>query len=129
MPFGANVALGRLWGGFAEAWEALGDSGRLWGRLWGGFGRLGGALGAVGGVFGKSLGGFGELKRVGEVISQTRTKPSDAKGSQAKMSAPIYLSHRGVGEALGDSRTLWGTLGEPLGGLWEALGSLSALGR
>ena len=61
MPFGANVALGRLWGGFAEAWEALGDSGRLWGRLWGGFGRLGGALGDVGGVFGKSLGGFGKL--------------------------------------------------------------------
>ena len=55
-----NVALGRLWGGFGEAWEALGDSGRLWGRLWGGFGRLGGALGDVGGVFGESVGGFRE---------------------------------------------------------------------
>ena len=60
MPFGANLALGRLWGGFAEAWEALGDSGRLWGSLWGGFGSLWGALGDVGGVFGESLGGLGE---------------------------------------------------------------------
>ena len=56
-----NVALGRLWGGFGEAWEALGDSGRLWGSLWGGFGRLWGALGDVGGVFGRLWGSFGSL--------------------------------------------------------------------
>ena len=81
MPFGANVALGRLWGGFAEAWEALGDSGRLWGRLWGGFGRLGGALGDVGGVFGKSLGGFGEALGAFQSLSSPR----------AFSSSPIYI--------------------------------------
>ena len=97
MPFGANVALGRLWGGFAEAWEALGDSGRLWGRLWGGFGRLGGALGDVGGVFGKSLGGFGKLWGGFQSLSSPHafvSSPIYKKKSNSRsttLAAPYYI--------------------------------------
>ena len=52
------MALGRLWGGLAEAW------GGFWSfkiNLGATFGRLWETLGDSGGAFGEALGGFGEL--------------------------------------------------------------------
>ena len=54
MPIGANLALGRLWGGFAEAWGSFWSFRINLGRLWE-------TLGDSGGAFGEALGGFGEL--------------------------------------------------------------------
>ena len=48
------MALGRLWGGLAEAWGGLWSLRINLGRLWE-------TLGDSGGAFGEALGGFGEL--------------------------------------------------------------------
>ena len=64
MPIGANLALGRLWGGFAEAWrlwETLGDSGGGFGEALGGLGELWETLGESLGSLWEALGSFGEV--------------------------------------------------------------------
>ena len=61
MPFRANLALGRLWGGFAEAWGGFGSFWSFKINLGATFGRLWETLGDSGGAFGEALGGFGEL--------------------------------------------------------------------
>ena len=61
LPIVDEMALGRLWGGLAEAWGGLGSFWSFKVDLGAAFGRLWETLGDSGGAFGEALGGFGEL--------------------------------------------------------------------